>query len=519
MGVQLVWFKRDLRIRDHAPLAMAARRGPVLGLYVFEPSLLDKVTTDPSHVRFILESLAEVRAAVLERGGDFVVARGELPEALDRLWEARRFEALWSHEETGDLATYARDRRVKRWCRTKGIAWTELPQNGVVRGPHDRDGWSRTWHTRATAPRARVPEAFGPGVSARAASVPGLTAWFSTDDLPSPSELGVAASTKDEAQPGGEAAARETLKSFLYARGRTYRSDLSSPITSWDACSRLSPYLAYGNLSIGQVYQASQRRLRELRHGAGDRPGRGPGSPWLDSLESFESRLRWHCHFIQKLEDEPELEVRNVNRAFDGLRTEDPEDWTPEERARFDAWCEGRTGYPLVDAVMRALHRGGWINFRMRAMLVSFAAHHLWLHWLPLARYLARHFIDYEPGIHFSQFQMQSGTTGINALRIYNPIKQAHDRDPEGRFIRAYVPELARVPDAHVFEPHRMPASLQRQVGCEIGRDYPAPIVEHAAAYRQAQTRHHAWRKRAGMREAASEVLRRHGSRRRQSRR
>jgi len=480
-----------------------------LGVYVFEPSLLDKVTTDPSHVRFILESLTELRSWVLERGGAFVVRRGEVPEALDRLWEEHRFEALWSHEETGDLQTYARDRRVKRWCRAKGLAWTELPQSGVIRGPHDRDAWSKTWHARATAPPARPPDRLGSGVGPGSSADPGV-------ELPTLATLGLPPSTKDEAQTGGEEAGRATLRSFLNARGRTYRSDISSPVTSWDGCSRLSPYLAYGNLSIRQVYQASQRRLLELRHrGRSSLSGSGLDSAWMASLTSFESRLRWHCHFIQKLEDEPEIEVRNVNRAFDGLRTEDPEEWTPEERAHFDAWCRGRTGYPLVDAVMRALHQGGWINFRMRAMLVSFAAHHLWLHWLPLARYLARHFIDYEPGIHFSQFQMQSGTTGINALRIYNPIKQAHDQDPEGRFIRAFVPELAQVPDAHVAEPHLMPSSLQSEVGCRIGVDYPAPIVDHATAYRRAQSRHHAWRKRPDVRRAAGAVLQRHGSRRR----
>jgi len=398
---------------------------------------------------------------------------------------------------------------VKRWCHERDIAWTELPRNGVIRGPHDRDGWAKAWTQRASQPARKPPEALvAPALGPLDLSI---DSWAAGDALPSLAQLGLPPSTKDEAQVGGERLARATLQSFLYARGERYRSDMSSPVTGWEGCSRLSPYIAYGNLSIRQVYQASQRRLAQLRQGRAAGNDRG----WLDSLKSFESRLRWHCHFMQKLEDEPEIEVRNMNRAFDGMREEDPDEWSPRQRAHFDAWCAGRTGYPMVDAVMRALHRGGWINFRMRAMLVSFAAHHLWLHWLPLARYLARHFLDYEPGIHFSQFQMQSGTTGINTTRIYNPAKQVRDQDPKGTFIRAYVPELAGVPDAHIAEPHRMPTSMQARVGCRIGRDYPEPIVDHARAARHARDELFA-RKRSGeARRASTRVLREHGSRRR----
>ena len=280
---------------------------------------------------------------------------------------------------------------------------------------------------------------------------------------------------------------------------------MSSPKPAWTACSRLSPYLTFGCVSMRQAYQTTRARQGEL----GELRAAGvPLDPrWDRSLASFQSRLRWHCHFIQKLEDEPALESRNLSRAYDGLR----EGEFSEER--FAAWREGRTGYPMIDACMRALHHSGWINFRMRAMLASFAAYHLWLHWQPTSVFLARHFLDYEPGIHYPQFQMQSGVTGINSVRIYSPSKQVLDNDPDGSFIRRFVPELARVPTAFLAEPHLMPISMQTEAGCRVGQDYPAPVVEHAVVYRQARERLGAIRQTDLARREAQRVYARHGSR------
>ena len=170
---------------------------------------------------------------------------------------------------------------------------------------------------------------------------------------------------------------------------------------------------------------------------------------------------------------------------------------------------------PMVDACMRALKQTGWINFRMRAMLVSFASYHLWLHWRKPSLHLARLFLDYEPGIHYSQIQMQSGVTGINTIRIYSPIKQAIDQDPKGHFIRKFVPELSEVPDQHLAEPHRMTLLEQKLFGCRIDQDYPAPIVDHKTAYRSARDRMFAIKKAAKTREASAKVYQKHGSRKR----
>jgi deoxyribodipyrimidine photo-lyase len=216
---------------------------------------------------------------------------------------------------------------------------------------------------------------------------------------------------------------------------------------------------------------------------------------------------------MQKLEDEPRLEFENLQRACDGLReSEFREDL-------FHAWCEGQTGFPMVDACMRCVRATGWLNFRMRAMLASFSAYHLWLHWRRPAIFLARQFLDFEPGIHYSQFQMQSGTTGMNTLRIYSPAKQAVDQDPEGVFIRRWVPELLQVPTEYIAEPHRMPLMLQRMSGCEVGRDYPAPVVDPRAPVEEAKRRLYALRRREDARREAREIQTKHGSRRRPVRR
>jgi len=294
---------------------------------------------------------------------------------------------------------------------------------------------------------------------------------------------------------------------------------MSSPLTAPSACSRLSPHLAYGTVSLRTVHHAVEEVAAELKDegtSLRERPAR-PGSTteWRRALGSFRKRLRWHDHFIQKLESEPEIEFRNMSRAYDGLRDEDEAGWDAETRFRFEAWTAGRTGYPMVDACMRYLDATGWINFRMRAMLVSFAAYHLWLHWRPVARVLAQRFVDFEPGIHYPQCQMQSGVTGINALRIYSPAKQLLDHDPDGRFVRKWVPELRAVPSELLSEPHLMSRGVQEQVGCVIDRDYPAPLVDHRTAYRRARARIGTIRKTAEAREESQRVYRRHGSRKR----
>ena len=181
---------------------------------------------------------------------------------------------------------------------------------------------------------------------------------------------------------------------------------------------------------------------------------------------------------------------------------------------RLEAWIEGRTGFPFLDACMRSLKATGWLNFRMRAMAMGFASHHLWLDWKVPAERLAARFTDFEPGIHYAQAQMQSATTGTNTPRIYNPVKQSRDQDPEGAFIRRWVPELAHLPDAFLHAPWEAAPEILSAAGIVLGQTYPMRMVDHMAAADQARTRIAAVRRSPGYANAADDIQTRHGSRR-----
>jgi deoxyribodipyrimidine photo-lyase len=323
-------------------------------------------------------------------------------------------------------------------------------------------------------------------------------------DIPPAGALGLAADPCPYRQTGGRRAALEVLEGFLTRRGERYHREMSSPVTAYDSCSRLSTHLAWGTLSMREVVQSTRLRREQV---AALVPAER--RTWVQALAAFEGRLHWHCHFIQKLESEPRIELENLQGSCDGLRDPVPD---PE---RLSAWFEGRTGFPFVDACMRALDASGWINFRMRAMLMAFSSYHLWLHWREPGLHLARRFTDYEPGIHWPQVQMQSGTTGINSLRIYNPVKQSQDQDPDGRFIRRWVPELSAVPEAWIHAPWRMSSAEQARHGVRIGRDYPAPLVDHEVAAREARRRIGSIRRQGPARVESRAIYVAHGSRRR----
>ncbi len=457
--VALVWFKRDLRLRDHAPLVQAQAFGRALALFVIEPEWLASPECDSRHVQFTLDALAPLRDELARRGLPMLVRIGSATEVLAALQREFGVTHLFSHEETGSRWSYTRDRAVAGWCRSQGVVWHEYAQTGVVRRLRTRNGWAARWAQRMNAAEAMVQGGF--------AGMPGLAPAA----LPTLRDLGLA-TPAGALPPTGEAAAWRQLDSFLAGRGRHYRRALSSPLSAAEACSRLSEHLAFGTISMRCVHQATEAAIRDT-----------PDRSLAYSLRGFAGRLRWHCHFMQKLEDEPGIEFRNFARACDGLR-EDAFD-----RERFEAWCEGRTGFPMADACMRQLRATGWINFRMRAMLVSFAAYHLWLHWREPGLFLARQFLDFEPGIHWSQMQMQSGTTGINTLRIYSPAKQARDHDPTGDYVRRWVPEIGT------------PA-------------YPKPIVDERAALAAARERLYALRRGSDAQREADAIQARHGSRR-----
>jgi deoxyribodipyrimidine photo-lyase len=473
----LVWFKRDLRIHDHPALTLAAGCGAVLPVYVVEPEMWAQPDASARQWEVVAESLAGLREDLARVGAPLVVRVGEAVQVLAGLCKRHGVTRIVSHEETGNIWTYARDRRVAAWTRTAGIEWMEVPQSGVVRRLPTRDIWASVRDGFMASPAQPVP-----ALRAVEGVEPGL--------IPSTRALKLRAEPCPHRQLGGRARGVELLESFLAQRGEPYRVAMSSPLTAERACSRLSPHFAQGTLSIREAVQAAAARQAER-----------PGGKWGGSLSSFQSRLAWRDHFIQKLEDQPSIEARDLHP----IAVTRPRE---TDAVRLAAWENGETGLPFLDACLRYVRATGWLNFRMRAMVISVASCHLWLDWRATGTHLARMLTDYEPGIHWPQVQMQSGTTGINIPRIYNPVKQGLDQDPGGAFTRRWLPELAGVPDAFLQEPWLWPEARRL-----LGHRYPEPIVDIAAAAREARNLIWSARRSQGLAEAAGEIVQRHASR------
>lgn len=477
---QIVWFKRDLRIIDHEALSRASLHGPVLPLYILEPDLWQQPDMSYRHYLFLCQSLHSLSEDLAKLGQKLIIKTGRAIDIFEDLRNRYPVGAVWSHQECWNGWTYQRDKQIRQWSRCHQIPWIEPCQHGVIRGLKDRDGWATCWYQQMQQPLFQPPTHLVP------------LDEFSAP-LPTAKSLGLVDPNYRFPVMGGRPAGELVLHSFLYDRGEAYSRAMSSPVTAYDSCSRLSPHLAFGTLSMREVFQATSQRQQQIK----DMPPSVRGK-WLGSLRAFAGRLRWHCHFIQKLEDEPQIEFKNMHPAYDLLRQ------APINQAYLTAWQQGQTGYPMVDACMRALTATGWLNFRMRAMLMSFASYHLWLDWRQPALHLARLFTDYEPGIHYSQVQMQSGTTGINAIRIYNPIKQGTDHDPDGLFIRHWVPELHQMPLANLHTPWQQPD--------KIG-SYPLPIIEEKLARKQAADQLYGLRRDDTHKQTAKHIVQKHGSR------
>ena len=446
--LNIVWLKRDLRTMDHEALQKAEEEKiPFLIIYIFDSELLNHADTSNRHLRFIYDSLLDINLKLDLYNKSVNIFYGKSYEIFNSLIKQFKILNVYSYQESGIKLSWQRDKKINTILSKNSINWLEFQRDGIIRGLKNRKNWNKNWHIQMH--KKTIINSFNKQSKIEL-----------RNDFEIPKDfLETLKKQNKNRQPGGETYALKYLKSFLKSRFKNYIFDISKPEKSRTSCSRLSPYISWGNLSIRMVYQylnttTSNKNSKEIK-----------------SIKAMISRLHWHCHFIQKFEVDCSYETDFINKGFLKLKR-------IKNKKYITAWENGLTGFPLIDASIRAVKKTGWINFRMRAMLVSFFVHNLNQDWRDGVYFLARQFLDYEPGIHYPQFQMQAGTTGVNLIRIYNPIKNSIEHDPNGIFIKKWIPELNSIPTEFIHEPWKISEMESKFYNFSPGVDYPRPIVD-----------------------------------------
>lgn len=475
------WFRRDLRLHDNPALAAALRQsaGQVIPLFILDDSLLRSPASAPARVAFLLDSLHALDQALQRQGSRLLVQRGASIPTLRAVAQATGATAIFWNRDYTPFAR-ARDAQAMHMLQELGIAAFDFPDTMIL-GPdavRTKKGqvytvftpFRRTWRTLVDADQAAL--LAEPQIPAFAPTP--LPEAIIPEPLPSLEILGLTTSQRIPA--GGEQAGQDRLRAFTkpesgtigaYASGRDLMAEAGT--------SRLSPYLRLGCVAP----QACLRAALAVPPTPGTQAG----------IETWVGELAWRDFYYQILANFPHVLRGAFKRQYDAIRWEN-------DQQLFAAWCAGQTGYPIVDAAMRQLASEAWMHNRARMVVASFLTKDLLIDWRWGERYFMQMLVDGDPASNNGGWQWAAGT-GTDAqpyFRIFNPTSQGQKFDPHGAYVRHYVPELAHVADRYIHAPWTMPAAEQRRVGLTIGKQYPAPIVDHAIQRERALARYRAAR-------------------------
>ncbi|MFN8538640.1 MAG: deoxyribodipyrimidine photo-lyase [Thermomicrobiales bacterium] len=468
--IQLVWYRRDLRLADHAPLVRAARRGPVLPLFVAEPDLARRPDFGARHWTFARDSLRELRAALAALGQPLIVRTGSIATVLAALHEVAPISAIWTHATTGRAPVSACTDAARDWAASRGIQYHELAQDGVVRaGPRGR--WASGWASRLAGSPLPAPEALTPisGVA------PGA--------IPTHQALGLAPDDRPVPTPGGTPAGLALLDAFLAAHDSGYPAVLDDPLRAAAAATHLGPHLAWGTLSPRQVIAACGKDNSEEPAAA----GRSRSSRRVEESPraALIARLRARDRDDQRLRRSGIANTSPHPAVDELLATDLPERATVSvpTGSRHGARARRVTPWGRRDAPV-ARHR--WLPHPPRPHRRLRGARAL-APWQRLDPFLAKQWLDYEPGIHLDQLQHHAGIGPAAPPPLPDPVAQGQAHDPTGAYVRRWLPALRAIPDDYLHQPWLLPADEQERTGCLIGTHYPVPIVDHEAIARAAR--------------------------------
>jgi deoxyribodipyrimidine photo-lyase len=462
------WFRSDLRLRDNTALAAAAARADEIALvFVVDDRLVSGSRVGPPRLRFLWDALQGLADDLKRRGHRLLLRRGDPVAEIPRLLRDAGAELLSFNRDPGPYAKL-RDARVCEAAERAGVRVIDCKDRVLFESADLRTRAGRPFRVytpfrRAWLTRFREEPPLPAGPTRLPRPIPRLA----IGRLPSLAHF-VTAEDRSRIPRAGEAMARRRLRRFLEGGVGDYASRRDDPAE--DGTSRLSPYLRFGLLSPRICVEDALEVAAEL-------PGQAAGArKWIDELI-------WREFYSAILEEHPRVLARSFRAEYRTIRWDDDED-------RFRAWCEGRTGYPFVDAAMRQLAAEGWMHNRARMVVASFLTKDLLLDWRWGERFFMQRLIDGEPASNNGGWQW-SASTGTDAqpyFRIFNPVAQGERFDSSGRYVRRFVPELRGVPDRYLHRPWESPCPPA---------DYPAPIVDHAHQRQLALGRYQAARRKA----------------------